>query len=100
MMPIDYDVIVFKEDETCVAYCPELDISSCGNTVEHAKEMLKTAMRLFLEEAEKMGTLDDAGEGRFFKRGSLLAAIFTITMDEGGGIPVADSECAQLKWRH
>jgi hypothetical protein len=27
MTPIDYDVIVFKEDETCVAYCPELDIS-------------------------------------------------------------------------
>jgi predicted RNase H-like HicB family nuclease len=73
MIPIDYDVIVFKEDETCVAYCPELDISICGNTVEHAKEMLKTAVRLFLEEAEKMGTLDDAGEGRFFKRGGAVS---------------------------
>lgn len=56
MMQIDFDIIVFKENETYVAYCPELDISSCGNTVEHAKGMLKTAVRLFLEEAEKMGT--------------------------------------------
>ena len=56
MIPIDFDIIVFKENETYVAYCPELDISSCGNNIEHAKEMLKTAVRLFLEEAEKMGT--------------------------------------------
>jgi predicted RNase H-like HicB family nuclease len=68
VIPIDYDVIVFKEDETCVAYCPELDISSCGNTVEHAKEMLKTAVRLFLEEAEKMGTLEDILEESNYKK--------------------------------
>jgi predicted RNase H-like HicB family nuclease len=68
VIPIDYDVIVFKEDETCVAYCPELDISSCGNTVEHAKEMLKTAVRLFVEEAEKMGTLEDILEESNYKK--------------------------------
>jgi len=70
MISIDYDVIVFKEDEACVAYCPELDISSCGNTVEHAKEMLKTAVRLFLEEAEKMGTLEDILEESKYKKDS------------------------------
>lgn len=59
MMPIDYDVIIFKEGEIFIAYCPELDVSSCGDTVEHAKNMLKTAVRLFLEEAEKIGTLED-----------------------------------------
>jgi predicted RNase H-like HicB family nuclease len=64
MIPIDFDMIVFKEDETYVAYCPELDVSSCGNTFEHAKEMLKTAVRLFLEEAEKMRTLEDASANR------------------------------------
>ena len=68
MIPIDYDVIVFKEDETFVAYCPELDISSCGNTVEHAKEMLKTAVRLFLEESEKIGTLEDILEESKYKK--------------------------------
>lgn len=59
MISIDYDIIVFKEDNTYVSYCPELDISSCGKTTEHAKDMLKTAVKLFLEEAEKMGTLED-----------------------------------------
>ena len=59
MIPIDYDLIVFKEDKTYIAHCPELDISSCGNSVAHAKERLNTAVRLFLEEAERMGTLDD-----------------------------------------
>lgn len=68
MIPIDYDIIIFKEDETYVAYCPELDISSCGNTVEHAKEMLKTAVRLFLEEADKMGTIEDILEESRYKR--------------------------------
>jgi predicted RNase H-like HicB family nuclease len=56
---MNFDMIVFKEGETFVAYCPELDLSSCGSSVEHAKEMLKTAIRLFLEESEKMGTLDE-----------------------------------------
>jgi predicted RNase H-like HicB family nuclease len=59
MIPIDYDIIIFKEENCYVAYCPELDISSCGHDVQHAKEMLKTAVRLFLEEAKKMGTLED-----------------------------------------
>lgn len=68
MISIDYDIIVFKEDENYVAYCPELDISSCGNTVEHAKEMLKTAVRLFLEEGEKMGTMEDILEESRYKK--------------------------------
>jgi len=68
MIQIEFDMIVFKEDASYVAYCPELDISSCGNTVEHAKEMLKTAIRLFLEEAEKMGTLDDILEEANYKK--------------------------------
>ena len=58
MVAIDYDMIVFKDNDTFVAYCHELDVSSCGNTVEQAKDMLKIAVRLFLEEIEKMGTLD------------------------------------------
>ena len=37
----------------------ESDIRVRGNSVPHAKEMLRTAIRLFLEEAEKMGTLDE-----------------------------------------
>ena len=68
MIPIDFDAIVFKERETYVAYCPELDVSSCGSTVEHAKEMLRTAVRLFLDEAERMGTLGDILEEANYRK--------------------------------
>jgi hypothetical protein len=61
-------VIVFMENETFVSYCPELDISRCGNGVEHAKEMLKTDVRLFIEEAEKMGTLESILEESTYKK--------------------------------
>lgn len=61
-------MVVFKEDETYVAYCPEVDVSSCGNSVEHAREMLKTAIRLFLEEAEKMGTFEDILEEARYRK--------------------------------
>lgn len=70
MIAIEFDVIIFNENETYVAYCPELDVSSCGNTVEHSKEMLKTAVRLFIEEAEKMGTLEDILEEANYKKDS------------------------------
>lgn len=52
-------MIIFKEGKTYVSYSPELDVSSCGDTVDQARENLKIAVRLFLEEAEKMGTLED-----------------------------------------
>ena len=51
MVPVEFDIIVFKENDTYVSYCPELDVSSCGDSIERAKQMLKTAVRLFLEEA-------------------------------------------------
>ena len=68
MVPINFDIIVFKEDETYIAYCPELDISSCGESIEHAKKMLKTSVRLFIEEAEKMRTLEDILEESRYKK--------------------------------
>ncbi len=57
MLPIEFEGIILKEGRTLISYCPELDVSSCGNTIDEAKKNLKTAVSLFLEEAEKMGTL-------------------------------------------
>lgn len=41
-----------------VAYALEFDVSSCGGTKDKALKNLKEAVRLFWEEAEKMGTLE------------------------------------------
>jgi len=67
MVPVEFDLLIFKENETYIAYCPELDISSCGDSIEHARQMLKEAVRLFLKEAESMGTLNDILEEANFK---------------------------------
>ena len=59
MLDIEFESIIFKEGNTYVSHTPKLDVSSCGNTVEEARKNLKIAVRLFLEEAEKMGTLEE-----------------------------------------
>lgn len=57
-MEIEFTTRIFKEGRTFVAHALELDVSSCGSTKEKALNSLKEAVRLFLEEAEKMGTLN------------------------------------------
>lgn len=50
---------VWKEGASHVAYTPELDISSCGKTANQAKARLREAVSLFIEEAARMGTLEE-----------------------------------------
>lgn len=60
MKPIEFDAIIFQEGQAYVTHCPELDVSSCGKDIDEARRNLKTAVRLFIEEAEKLGTLGAA----------------------------------------
>ncbi len=46
-----FTAIIEKEKKQYVALCPELDIASQGNTVEHARMNLKEALELFFETA-------------------------------------------------
>ena len=56
-----------------VAHTPELDISSCGDTEQKALQNLKEAVTLFLEEADKLGTLNQIlKEAGFFKHDDKL----------------------------
>jgi len=56
-MDIQFTAHIFKDGETYVAYTPDLDLSSCADTLEGAQQNLLEAVRLFAEEAAKMGTL-------------------------------------------
>lgn len=58
-MRIAYSVLVFREGDGYVAYAPQLDVSSCGDSAEEAERMLQEAAALFLEEAQRLGTLED-----------------------------------------
>jgi uncharacterized membrane protein YheB (UPF0754 family) len=56
-MDIQFTIRVFKEGRMFVAHALELDVSSCGGSPGKAVKNLKDAVRLFLEAAQKMGTL-------------------------------------------
>ena len=47
------------------AYCPELDVVSCGTDIEEARKNLLEVIEIHLEEAATLGTLkaflEDAG---------------------------------------
>jgi len=70
MTPIEFDAIIFQEGKSFVAHCPELDVSSCGHDVDEARRNLKMAVRLFVEEAEKLGTLEDILREAGYQRGA------------------------------
>jgi predicted RNase H-like HicB family nuclease len=57
-MEIQFTTRIFKKGRAYVAHALELDVSSCAGSKEKAIRNLKEAVRLFLEGAEKMGTLD------------------------------------------
>ncbi len=72
-MEIQFTTQIFKEGRTFVAHTRELDVSSCGSTEQKAVLNLKQAVRLFLEEAEKMGTLEQIlAEAGYLRRRSGL----------------------------
>jgi len=79
-MEIQFTTQIFKGGRIFVAHTRELDISSCGGTQQTALRHLKEAVRLFLEEAEKMGTLEQIlTEAGYLKRKSKLQGPKLIT---------------------
>lgn len=50
---------IFQEDDLYVGICPELNVSSFGETIEEAKASLQEALMAFLEECEEMNTLQE-----------------------------------------
>ncbi|MEE4356583.1 MAG: hypothetical protein V2I97_08935 [Desulfococcaceae bacterium] len=58
MMKIRLTEEIWKEGNMYISYCPELDIPSCGESVEQAKKNLKEVILINIEETKKMGTFD------------------------------------------
>ena len=59
MQDIGFTMHIFKEGPAYVAYVPELDLSSCGDTAEAARANMRDAVQGFLETTEEMGTLTE-----------------------------------------
>ncbi len=52
-------IAFYKEDGQFIAYCPALDISTAGDTMEEARKNFEELFNVFLEETIKMGTLEN-----------------------------------------
>jgi len=48
---------IWKEGNMYIAYCPELDVVSCGKSIEEAGKNLLEVIEIQLEEAARLGTL-------------------------------------------
>jgi predicted RNase H-like HicB family nuclease len=46
---------IWKEGGMYVSYCPELDIASCGETIDQAKKNLIEVVEINIEETKKKG---------------------------------------------
>ena len=62
MRNIIFNSRTFKEGEVYVSLCPELNVSSFGDTIDEAKASLKEAVEAFIEECDIMGTLEEVLE--------------------------------------
>ncbi len=66
-IPLAYRVEIFREGDQCVGLCPELNVSSFGDTEEEAEKALREAVALFIEQCEDMGTLHEVLEEAGFR---------------------------------
>jgi len=65
----------FKEGNLYVSLSPELGVSSFGSTEKEAKESLKEAVGLFLDECQRLGTLREVlNESGFKEQGEAWIA--------------------------
>ncbi len=59
MGPYYFTVAIWNEENTYVAKCAELEVTSCGDTPSEALENIREAIELYLKNAEEYGTLED-----------------------------------------
>ena len=52
-MSRNFNIIIEKENNMYVSFCPELDIASQGYSIEEARLNLKEAIELFFETASE-----------------------------------------------
>ncbi len=59
MTQVQLTVVVWNEGGVFVSKCPEIEVSSAGDTEEAAIENLKEAIELWLVNARNLGIIDE-----------------------------------------
>lgn len=59
VLELQLNVLVFQQGDYFVAYCPSVNLSSYGDTIDDAKVGFKEVMEAYLEDSKENGTLRD-----------------------------------------
>ena len=57
-MTFHVQVFLVSEDDVFVAYCPALELSSYGDSIEDARHAFGEAMQIFVHDTQAKGTLE------------------------------------------
>ena len=68
MAKIVYRMEIFEDGRNYVGVCPELNVTSFGDTPQDAKESLKEAVEAFFDGCKMLGTLDETLEESGFEK--------------------------------
>ncbi len=51
--------VIWEENDGFVSVCPEVGVTSCGDSVEDAARMLEGAVALYVENAGELGLMNE-----------------------------------------
>ena len=55
-------LLFFREGKAVIAYCPSLNLSTCGKTLPQAQRRFSEALDLFIGDCVERGTLEEVLE--------------------------------------
>jgi predicted RNase H-like HicB family nuclease len=64
---IHLTILVREEEGQYCSWCPELDVASCGSTIDEASSNLKEAVTLYLKTVTELGELDQVFQEKGLK---------------------------------
>ena len=59
MSKTTFTALIWEEDEVFISKCLEIEVASAGKSPQEALENLREAIELWLENAKKLGLLED-----------------------------------------
>lgn len=59
---IEVRIEILQEGDLYIGICPDLNVSSFGETIEEARQSVQEALEAFFQECEVMGTLTEVLE--------------------------------------
>jgi len=56
---LELTAVIWEENDGFVSVCPEIGVTSCGESVEDAARMLEEAVALYVENTRELGLMTE-----------------------------------------